>query len=130
VTFVFGHTHKPFQADRDFQGYHPNVHVFNSGGWVIDSVARQALHGGAVILVDEALNVTSLRLYNEADTREAYAVRVETATHPNATSNPLHDRIAELVQATQDPWKAFSTCVFEAVPRYVRNLQRHIDQQG
>src|SRR5262245_48965533 len=74
VTFVFGHTHKPFQADRDFQGYHLNVHVFNSGGWVIDSVARQALHGGAVILVDEALNVTSLRLYNEADTREAYAV--------------------------------------------------------
>jgi hypothetical protein len=129
VSFVFGHTHKPFQEEREYQGYFGALKVVNSGGWVIDSVPRQPLHGGAVILVDEELDITSLRLYNEAETRQGYVVRVETATHPEAARNPFHERIVGLVRAARDPWNAFSTLVYEAVPRYVRNLQHHIDQQ-
>ena len=45
VTFVFGHTHKPFQEDVNFREYPGWVNVYNSGGWVIDTVETQPLHG-------------------------------------------------------------------------------------
>ena len=67
VTFVFGHTHKPFQKDLDFDRYPRWVNVYNTGGWVVDTMQAQRLHGGAVVLVDEALNTASLRMYNEAE---------------------------------------------------------------
>ena len=43
LTFVFGHTHKPFQETRRFQGFAGLTKVYNSGGWVVDAVERQPL---------------------------------------------------------------------------------------
>ena len=52
VTFVFGHTHhKPFQEDMNFKGYPAWVNVYNTG-WVVETIAPQPLHGGAVVLID------------------------------------------------------------------------------
>ena len=65
VTLVFGHTHKPFQKDmKDFTGYPRWVNVYNTGGWVVETVFPEPVHGAAVVLVDEELNATSLRMYN------------------------------------------------------------------
>ena len=129
MTFVFGHTHKPYQEDRDFQGYHPNVNIFNTGGWVVDSLNCQPLHGGAVVLLDENLQATSLRMYNEASSLEQYRVKVETAAHDNDEPNLFHQRISQLVDPSRDPWKTFSEIVFAAVPMRVKNLQYHIERQ-
>jgi UDP-2,3-diacylglucosamine pyrophosphatase LpxH len=126
--FVFGHTHKPFQQDMDFRGYHSNVKIYNSGGWVVDTLQRQPLHGGAVILADENLHLTSLRMYNEAEELSGYSVKVEAATHPQDAGNPFHDRINSLVDSSKDPWKTFSAVVFGAVPMRVKNLQEKIAQ--
>jgi hypothetical protein len=66
VTFVFGHTHKPFQRDMQFgASYHPWSRVYNSGGWVVDTLTCAPTHGGAVILIDENLDSTSLCMYTE-----------------------------------------------------------------
>ena len=65
VTLVFAHTHKPFQEDNNFKGYPQSVHVYNSGGWIVDTVEREPLHGGVIILIDEELNTTSVRMYKE-----------------------------------------------------------------
>ncbi|MBV9209064.1 MAG: hypothetical protein JOZ52_00465, partial [Acidobacteria bacterium] len=108
LTFIFGHTHKPFEEDMDFDGFHPGTRVYNSGGWVVDTKDCQPLHGGAVILLDENLDSTSLRMYNEAKSEEEYVVRVEASTHTDAPPNPFHERIASLVDATKNPWKLFS----------------------
>jgi len=83
VTFVFGHTHKPFQRDMQFGGsYHPWSHVYNSGGWVVDSLTCAPTHGGAVILVDENLDSTSLCMYTEQVIADTYQVEVKASTHP------------------------------------------------
>jgi UDP-2,3-diacylglucosamine pyrophosphatase LpxH len=126
--FVFGHTHKPFQQDMDFRNYHPGVKVYNTGGWVVDTINRQPLHGGAAILADENLNLTSLRLYNEAEDQSGYAVKVEAATHQRDARNPFHERITGLVDPAQDPWKTFSEVVYGAVPMRVENLKHKIAQ--
>jgi len=129
VTFVFGHTHKPFEADMQFRGYPGWTSVYNSGGWVVDSVEPQPVAGAAAILVDENLNAVSLRLYNEAVDASSYAVRVASATPAGAEANPFYQRIRSLVDASTHPWRAFSGTVAGAVPLYARNLASEIKRK-
>jgi hypothetical protein len=128
TTFIFGHTHKPFSQDMNFTGFTPWVKVYNSGGWVVDSVKPSPIHGGAVILIDEALHATSLRMYNEATSVEEYAVRVEESSHPGDTgSSPFHERISTLVKPSSEPWKSFSEAVARDVDIHAKVLQNKID---
>lgn len=128
VAVIFGHTHKPFQSQMNFAGYGPGVNVYNTGGWVIDNVKREPIIGGAAVLADKDLNLTSLRMYNELEDSSAYSVKVETATRSDDAKNPFHERIAGLVDSTKDPWKTFSEVTANEVPRRVANLQHKIDQ--
>ena len=127
VTFVFGHTHKPFQEDMNFRGYPQWVNVYNSGGWVVETVDPQPVHGGAVILIDEDLNATSLRMYNEAAKSEEYSVKVEQATHAGEEENPFYHRIVGLVNPTEAPWKPFSDIVARSVRIRGQNLRAKIN---
>jgi hypothetical protein len=127
VTFLFGHTHKPFQQDMSFTGYPQWMKVYNSGGWVVDSVQPTPIYGAAVILIDETLQVTSLRMYNQVANASEYAVRVEESTHVGTVSSPFHNRIRTLVQPQSKPWKTFSETVAEAVIVCARVLQTKIN---
>ena len=116
VTFVFGHTHRPFAKDLDsIRGYSGWVNVYNTGGWVIGKAKTQRTHGGAVILVDEELDTVSLRMYNEADTPADYRVSVEWSVHPGETPTPFQQRITGLVKPGDEPWKTFSEEVAPAL---------------
>lgn len=127
ITFIFGHTHKPFSQNMDFIGYRVGMNVYNSGGWVVDTVQPNSIYGAAVILIDETLQTTSLRMYNQADSVEKYAVRVEECTHPGNASSPFHDRISSLVNPASEPWKTFSAVVAEAVHIHAQLLQKKIN---
>ena len=128
VTFVFGHTHKPFEEDMNFKGYSEWVDVYNSGGWVVDSVNRQPLHGGAVILIDEDLNAASLRMYNECDNPADYKVWLSEAAHPGDPPGALFSRLAPCVKANQAPWKDFSNSVARAVNVRAQDLRARINK--
>ncbi|RLB27963.1 MAG: hypothetical protein DRH11_17910, partial [Deltaproteobacteria bacterium] len=126
---VFGHTHKPFQEDMNFKGYPHWTNVYNTGGWIVESVDPQPLHGAAVILVDEDLNAVSLRMYNEAADQTEYSVRVEQATHADEQENPFYHRISELVKSSEDPWKTFSAIVARTVRKRAQNLRARINEE-
>jgi hypothetical protein len=127
TTFVFGHTHKPFQEEMNFPVFPGWVNVYNSGGWVVDTVDRQPLHGGAVILLDENLEATSLRMYNETDDPGKYMVSVQDARHPGDPPGAFHSRIAGLVIPSSDPWKAFADATARAVNVRAQNLRARIN---
>lgn len=97
LTFVFGHTHKPF-VDR-----WPAASVFNTGGWVIDAPRAQPLHGAAAVLAGEDLSTVALRFYNEG----TYQVRVEEPLAPGAAHSELHDHVSAIVKTQPLPWKQF-----------------------
>ncbi|HDM74901.1 MAG TPA: hypothetical protein ENG51_00335 [Deltaproteobacteria bacterium] len=118
IGFVFGHTHKPFQQDLHFAGYQGWVDVYNTGGWVIDSVAREPVHGASVVLADEDLNLTCLRMYNEAEEPEDYKVEVKRATHAGELKNSFHERIKTLVSRYSGLFGEFSQTVAREV--YIR----------
>jgi hypothetical protein len=115
TTFVFGHTHKPFSAEMNFSNFADVVNVYNSGGWVVDTKYTESAHGGAIILVDEQMNVASLRMYNEAEGQKTCVVRVEAL---DSGDNPLYARISRLVNCNQDPWLSFSALVARSVGEY------------
>ena len=65
VSFVFGHTHKPFSRSMRFGRNFPvRVALHNTGGWVADCHARGPEYGGSVVLVDNACDVVNLRLFH------------------------------------------------------------------
>ena len=127
ITFIFGHTHKPFSQDMSFTGYPRWMKVYNSGGWVVDTVQREPIYGAAVILIDETLQAISLRLYNQAASSGEYAVRVEKSTPAGVASSPFYNRISALVKPSSEPWKTFSATVAEAVDIHAWVLQTKIN---
>ena len=128
LTFVFGHTHKPFQRKMPFPGFPGLTKVYNSGGWVVDSVACQRFHGGAVILIDENLEATSLRLYNESEDPAEYAVTVQEASQSGDPPGAFHQRIVDLVKGKPDLCENFSQAAFQAVRDRAEKLDARINR--
>ncbi|NIO29518.1 MAG: hypothetical protein GTO29_13305 [Candidatus Latescibacteria bacterium] len=126
VTFVFGHTHKPFQKDMNFQGYPQWVNVYNTGGWVVDTVKPEPLHGASMILIDEKLNATSIRMYDQKEDAAASSVKVLEARHKTEPSNPFHLKIQDLVHPSENPWKTFSETVAQESKIRYKNLKERI----
>ena len=130
VTFVFGHTHKPFQEDMTFHGYPQWSGIYNTGGWVVESVDAEPIYGGAVILVNDNLDVVSLRMYNESNDPGRYAVKIEEASHAGSQTNDLFKAIAEIVNPSLDPWRSFSEAAAEAVRIREQNLRAERNEQA
>jgi hypothetical protein len=128
VTFIYGHTHKPFEKDLNFNGYAEWVDVYNSGGWVVDTVDPQPLHGGAVIFIDENLDAASIRMYNETDKLDDYKVWVSEAAHPGDVPGPLFSRLHPLVDPLKAPWNDFSVTVARAVSVREQDLRARINK--
>jgi hypothetical protein len=124
TTFVFGHTHKPFSASFHFEHFTIPVHVYNSGGWVVDTPQTESAHGGALVLADEDLNVVSMRMYNETDSHLGSPVKVETV---DGRENPLSTRLVEIVRCEQEPWLSFSRVVVENVDVYHQRFQDRLN---
>jgi hypothetical protein len=124
TTFVFGHTHKPFSAPLRFDHFPSPMSVYNSGGWVVDTIATEPTHGGAIVLADEELNVVSVRMYNESESQRMPLVKVEAV---DSGENPLYAHVADLVNGDQDPWFSFSRVVAANVDIYHKRFRERLN---
>lgn len=113
VSFLFGHTHKPFESRRGVAGFAQTWSVYNSGGWVVDTIDTQPLQGASVLLIDANCNVASLRMYNQASTHAGYRVTLSSAEGDAA--NPLHARLNGSLPLDHPPWSTFSEVVADEV---------------
>src|SRR5262249_26143982 len=111
-------------ASFQFEHFAGPVHVYNSGGWVVDTMQTESAHGGALVLADEELNVVSVRMYNETENRHGSPVKVETV---EGRENPLSTRLVEIVHCEKDPWLSFSRVVAENIDVYHRRFQDRLN---
>lgn len=111
VTFLFGHTHKPFNSVSDVPGLPAAVSVVNTGGWVVDTPEPEPNKGAAVVLVDDHLDVAVLRCYAQGSDASAN-VRIEAPA--GQEHNPLVDALKNRVDPSRDPWLAFAEAVAAA----------------
>jgi len=129
VAFIFGHTHKPYEKQYPLAGYPRNrIDVYNTGGWVVEKTTPEPIHGAAAVLLDDDLNATSLRLYNETRYPARYKVRVLQAAGDNATPNPLTRRVGSLLEKTSSTWDEFSGIMTQEIHKHKKHLQYRLDK--
>jgi UDP-2,3-diacylglucosamine pyrophosphatase LpxH len=109
TTFVFGHTHKPFVETRTMSAFASPVDVVNTGGWVVDTPEPNPLKGASLILIDEDLNVASLRCYTEGPDSSSYRVRIEAPS--SSASNQLVDQLQQDIDPDAEPWTTLAQAV-------------------
>jgi hypothetical protein len=112
VTFVLGHTHRPFSMRVAAQGFRSPVRVYNTGGWTLNGPRLDNAEGAALVLIDENLNTASLRLFSTPRNGVVPEARIEMLSngHPDEaafrsklqdsleTSRPLWERLREVVR--------------------------------
>jgi hypothetical protein len=113
LAFVYGHTHKPSAERLEVDGYPAPLDLYNTGGWVVDSLAPAPVRGGSVVLLDEDLDAAAVRLFRQEADAAAYRVAVEPADP--ARPSPLAERLSALVDPAREPWATFSETVARAV---------------
>lgn len=128
VKFVFGHTHKPFVGTRDVPGLANPVRIFNSGGWVVDTLEVEPLHGATVVLIDENLEVACVRLYNQAADASDYRVQLDDGLP--AEQGPFFQRLSGLISPDDDVWGRFSAAVAGLVTEREKALKEIIANAG
>lgn len=125
TTLIFGHTHKPFETGREAKGFNGPVNLANTGGWVVDTIDTNPLQGAAAVIVDEDLQVASIRLYDQHDQASDYKVRVVPVT---SSDSQLMQRISAVVKPDKGSWKALSEAVSVSVPERHAALQTIIER--
>lgn len=112
TTFIFGHTHKPFEDQIVADGFDQPVGVYNTGGWVLDTSLLSTVEGASAVFIDEDLNTAALRLFSLPVNGGPTEVRVVSADVDRpGVENPLQRRLQDAVNAHQDLWDAFSQAV-------------------
>ena len=123
VSFIFGHTHKPFQDELLVSGYTHPVQVWNTGGWVLDHPGMSPTQGAAAILVDDRANVASLRLFNDPLDGSVGTVRA-AGCHASDRENPLLGELTAALEADPDAWAQFSRDCLEGLDMRAAILRR------
>ncbi|MBE9531222.1 MAG: metallophosphoesterase [Proteobacteria bacterium] len=123
VTFVFGHTHKPYVEIKDFIGYANPVAIYNTGGWIVETVERNTQHGGSIVLIDEALTTLSLDVYRESKMRSGSLVEVREA---GGGLSAFGKRIRGIVDDEKMFWDGLSETIFDEIDLRAKALSRRI----
>lgn len=108
MSFVFGHTHKPFQDQLAVDGYAQPLAVYNTGGWVMDQPTMTPAQGAAAILIDDQLNLASLRLFNDPQNGKMLPVHAAGVGGFRDADNPLLQHLDAVVGHTLPLWDEFT----------------------
>jgi UDP-2,3-diacylglucosamine pyrophosphatase LpxH len=108
LTFVFGHTHKPFVDRWDVAGHARPVRIMNTGGWVVDSAAPAPTQGAVAVLVDDELEAVSLQLYRQSATATPVPVQLLPAAAGDDSALALRAQVTAALDPTAPPWAALT----------------------
>ncbi len=118
VTFVYGHTHKPFVDRRSVPGFPGPVSVANTGGWVVDTAVPAPVQAGVAVLVSENLDTASLQFYRQDAGSNPVPVQL-LPPPPGAQPSGWHTELAARIDPAAPPWTAVAESAAELV------AQRH-----
>jgi len=111
LTFVFGHTHKPFADAVVAESFARPVTVYNTGGWVLDTALLSTLEGAALAFVDERMNTALLTLYSLDGDGVLQSAAVSSADPVADADNPMLIALRAAVAAADTRWAAFREAV-------------------
>jgi Calcineurin-like phosphoesterase len=125
LTFIFGHTHKPYNNKALYNGFDKPVKVYNTGGWVVESVELDPIRGGAVAFVGEDLDTVLLRTYKEG---ASYTMELNEALDTGESHSQFYNCMAKRLEDDTDRWNCYLLKVEEEVKRRKLMLRREYDK--
>lgn len=111
LTFIFGHTHKPFADALVTESFARPVTVYNTGGWVLDTALLSTMEGAALAFVDERMNTALLRLYSLDGDGLLTNAAVSSADPVADADNPMLQALQDAVSSADSEWTAFRKAV-------------------
>jgi hypothetical protein len=109
---VIGHTHKPFSKAMKFKGFDKPVSTFNTGGWVVDTVEPDPIHGAGLLLFNENLESVSIRMFNEVHDLKESMAQVDPPIERSLPKTDFYKEVDGLVNG-QAPWGSFRDSLAE-----------------
>jgi hypothetical protein len=128
VTFVYGHTHKPYLDRCSVSGFPQPVAIVNTGGWVVDTVMPAPVQAGVALLVNDELESAALELYRQTVGTGGTPVRLLTAP-PGEEASAWHDELADRIDPLAAPWASLSIAAAQLASQRHR-LETSIVKQG
>ena len=131
LTFVFGHTHKPFEEGIENLPQSSRFTLYNTGGWTVDSAQPSPSYGAAIALVSTQLRTAMLRIFNfGAELNKG--VRVEQILDADSTAASFADSVSTRLGitaqgeiATRPAWLKLRDQITEEALR----RQKHLAQR-
>ena len=117
VTFVYGHTHKPFVDQWSVPGFPSPVAIANTGGWVVDTATPAPVQAGVAVLVNEDLDAASLQFYRQSP--GSAPVPVQLLPPAGGPPSAWHSELASRIDPAAPPWASLSESAAKLV------AQRH-----
>jgi hypothetical protein len=96
LSFVYGHTHKPFVGRLSLAGFFGQVDVVNTGGWVVNRATPWPVQAGVAVLVNDDLDTASLQFYRQSPGSQPLPVQLldpPEGVQPSAWHTELASRI-------------------------------------
>lgn len=121
--FVYGHTHKPLQDELPLSAGRP-VDVFNTGGWVMDQPTMTSTQGAAAVLIDDELNIASLRLFTDPLNGEMTPVHAAGTGGVRDLRNPMLQQLRDALKDCAPEWAEFTQRVQVSTEHRADNLLR------
>jgi len=118
VTFVYGHTHKPFTDQWSVPGFPAPVYIANTGGWVVDTATPAPVQAGVAVLVNENLDAVSLQFYRQNPESAPVPVQL-LPPPPGSQPSAWHTELASRIDPAAAPWSTLSESAAKLV------AQRH-----
>ncbi len=119
VTFIFGHTHKPFGDEFVISKFKSPVKAYNTGGWTVDQPEMVETIGAASVFIDDELNVASLRLYNDPVNDVIVPVKAQGVGGYPDQSNSLLTQMQAVLDGNKYNWTDFSNAASDAISRRI-----------
>ena len=127
LTFIMGHTHKPFERVLSGSAIGRTAKVFNTGGWVIDALEPDPAFGASILAISESLEVASIRVFNDGQSDGHYLAGVRTA-EGDEHDDPFAQHLRGVVTARHgvdgDPWAELAVAM-RAEVAVRRRLHHH-----
>ncbi|MEQ1586240.1 MAG: metallophosphoesterase [Cyclobacteriaceae bacterium] len=124
VSFIFGHTHKPFEDQVALSHYKYPVKIYNTGGWVTDIPKMVSTQGGSMVLIDDDLRVVSVRLFNDPVNDIMNPVTINGVGGFPDESNPFLPHLRKKLQEHEAIWSKFSHAVKSDIEACADLMQR------
>jgi len=118
LSFVYGHTHKPFVRRESLAGFPAPVDVVNTGGWVVDTSDPNVYQAGVAVLVSDDLDTASLQFYRQAPGSAPSPVQLLDPPE-GVEQSGWQKELSSRIDPAREPWSSLAQSAAELV------AQRH-----